>query len=151
MEEPLIQDLSNVDQYSSILIIRYHQSFRISSLQVWIPSDVMATQGTPLVEAWIPRLRDPLDPSGSWVRPAAAPSPTRDSGVSSSAGHPEDTGDNADMPHLGCSSQGAKTKRKAYIGLGYEGMLPVTIFPLELLDLIHCIDPGGRDHAGQSL
>ena len=55
------------------------------------------------------------------------------------------------MPHLGCSSQGAKTKRKAYIGLGYEGMLPVTIFPLELLDLIHCIDPGGRDHAGQSL
>ena len=55
------------------------------------------------------------------------------------------------MPHLGCSSQGAKTKRKVYIGLGYEGMLPVTIFPLELLDLIRCIDPGGRDHAGQSL
>lgn len=58
----------------------------------------MATQGTPLVGAWIPRLRDPLDPSGSWVPgPAAAPSPTRDSGVSSSAGHPEDTGDNADL------------------------------------------------------
>ena len=55
------------------------------------------------------------------------------------------------MLHLGCSSQGAKTKHKAYIGLGYEGMLPLTIVPLELLDLIRCIDPGGRNHAGQSL